>query len=165
MPKTFDNYASDLKDLIDQAREDILKGDQPAMKAAHQQLGDFIANSDDTIHGVIELDDVASNTMQDVTLARLDQSLVKNLSIRSADIERLIKAISGQIKVNNSAAAAIRLERVKALLDAGTTAVNELQKFADLVDTASPDGKKLARALADAVAAVVAVQKQIASEK
>jgi hypothetical protein len=163
MPKTFDDYASDLKGLIDEAREAILGGDQSAMKDAHGALGDFIANSDDTIHGVIELDNVASNTMQDVTLARLDQSLVKNLSARSADVERLIKTISGQSAVNNSAAASIRLERVKALLDAGTTAVNELKKFADTVDTSSASGDKLAKLLTDAIAAVTAVQKQIAT--
>ena len=161
MPKTFDDYADALKGLIDQAREAILSGDQPAMKAAHQRLGGFIADSDDTIHGVIELDEVASTTMQDVTLARLDQSLVKNLSKRSADIERLIKTISNQSAINNSAAAAIRLERVKAVLDAGTTVVNELQKFADTVDTSNPGGKKLAKCLDEAIAAVIAVQKQV----
>jgi hypothetical protein len=163
MPKTFDDYADDLKALVDQAREAILRGDQAAMKASHKKIGEFIAASDDTVDGVIELDDVASNTMQDVTLARLDQSLVKNLSKRSADIERLIKTISGQSTANNSAAATLRLQRAKALLDAGTTAVHELQKFAETVDTASPDGKKLAKALDDAITAVITVQKQIAS--
>ena len=163
MPKTFDDYADDLDDLIDKAREAILEGNLPAMKSAHQKLKEFSASSDDKIHGVIELDDVASSTMQDVTLARLDQSLVKNLSARSADIARLIKTFSDGSRVNNSAAASIRLERVKALLDAGTTAVTELKKFADSVDATDPEGKKLAKALADAIAAVVAVQKQIAS--
>ena len=161
MPKTFDDYADGLKTLMAQAREAILKDNDPAMKSAHNALGDFISDSDDNIHGVIELDDVASNAMRDVTLARLDQSLVKNLSERSADIERLIKTFSTQTAVNNSAASAIRLERVKAVIDASTTAVAELKKFADTVDTASPDGKKMAAALGDAIAAVLAVQKQI----
>lgn len=163
MAKTFDDYAEKLKSLIDEARESILDGDQSAMKAAHGELGAFIADSDDTIPGVIELDDVASHTMQDVTLARLDQSLVKNLSKRSADIERLIKSISSQSAINNSAAAAIRLERVKSLLNAGTTMVSELQKFAETVDSSTVDGKKLAEALAEAISAVSAVQKKIAS--
>ena len=83
------------------------------------------------------------------------------MSERSADIERLIKTFSTQTAVNNSAASAIRLERVKAVIDASTTAVAELKKFADTVDTASPDGKKMAAALGDAIAAVLAVQKQI----
>jgi hypothetical protein len=163
MPQTFDDYASNLKTLIDSAREAILEGDQGKMKAAHQDLGSFIANSDDSLHGVIELDDIASNTMRDITLARLDNALVTNLSERSADVERLIKTISTQSATNNSAAAALRLERVKALLDAGTNVISELKKFADTVDTSDPDGKKLAKALSEAVAAVTAVQKQVAS--
>ena len=164
MPKTFDDYADDLKTLVTQAREAILNGDDAKMKSAHNALGDFISDSDDNIHGVIELDDVASNAMRDVTLARLDQSLVKNLSERSADIERLIKTFSTQTAVNNSAASAIKLERVKSLLDASTTAVSELKKFADTVDATNPDGKKIAQALSDAIAAVLAVQKQIAGK-
>jgi hypothetical protein len=163
MPKNFDRYATDLEALVEKAREAILASDEPRMKSVHTDLAAFIADSDDRIDGVSELDDIASNTMRDVTLARLDRSLVRNLSERSADIARLVKTISSQATANNSAAAAIRLERAKALLDAGTTAVDELKKFADIVDTSSADGRKLAKSLGDAIAAVVAVQKQIAS--
>ena len=163
MPKNFDRYAADLETLVENAREAILASDEPRMKSVHTDLAAFIADSDDRIDGVSELDDIASNTMRDVTLARLDQSLVRNLSERSADIARLVKTIASQSSANNSAAAAIRLERAKALLDAGTTAVDELKKFAAIVDTSSPDGKKLAKSLGDAIAAVIAVQKQIAS--
>jgi hypothetical protein len=161
MPKNFDNYAADLEKLVEQAREAILAGNDPRMKTTHSGLAAFITDSDDRIDGVSELDDIASHTMRDVTLARLDQSLVKNLSERSADIARLVKTISSQSSANNSAAAALRLERAKALLDAGTTAVDELKKFADIVDTSTPDGKKLAKSLGDAIAAVLSVQKQI----
>jgi hypothetical protein len=163
MPKTFDNLAVDLEKLVEQAREAILTGDDARMKSSHGDLAEFIADSDDQIPGVIELDNVASNTMRDVTLARLDQSLVKNLSERSADVARLVKTFSSQSSANNSAASALRLERAKALLDAGTTAVAELKKFADTVDTSTLDGKKLSKALNDAISAVLAVQKQIAT--
>ena len=162
MPKTFDDYAADLKALVAEASEAILADNDPDMKSAHDELEDFISASDDNVHGVIELDTVATSTMRDLALARLEQSLGSNVSDRSADIARLIKTFSTQASVNNSAASAIKLERVKALLDASTTAVSELKKFADTVDTSNPDGKKIAKALGDAVAAVLAVQKQIA---
>ncbi len=42
-------------------------------------------------------------------------------------------------------------------------AVAELKKFADTVDTSTPDGNKLAKALTDAISSIVAVQKQIAA--
>ena len=163
MPKTFDNYAADLERLVGNAREAILAGDDTRMKAAHADMAAFIADSDDRIPGVIELDNIASNTIRDVTLARLDQSLVKNLSERSADIARLIKTISTQSTATNSAASALRLERAKALLDASTTAVDELKKFVDTVDGSTSDGQNLAKALNDAIVAVLAVQKQIAT--
>ena len=162
MPKDFDNYAAALEKIVEEAREAILANDNSAMKTAHNDLADFIADSDDRIDGVIELDDIASKAMRDLTLARLDQSLVKNLSERSADIARLVKTISSQSSTNNSTASALRLERAKALLDASTTAVDELNKFADIVDDSTADGKKLGKALDDAIAAVLAVQKQIA---
>lgn len=160
--KNFDDYAAELEKLVDAAREAILSGDVGRMKAAHAALGDFTSNSDDLIHGIIELDGVASQAMRDVTLARLDQSLVQNLSARSADIARLVKTFSSQSAVNNSAASALRLERIQAVLEAGTSAVAELRKLAEIVDTATADGKKLAGTLQDAIDAVVAVQKQIA---
>ena len=112
---------------------------------------------------MIELDNVASATMQDVTLARLDRSLVKNLAERSADIARLIKTFTKQSATNHSAASTLRLERAKAVVEAAITTVDELKKFGDLVDGSTPDGKKLAKAISDAIAAVSAVQKQIAS--
>lgn len=163
MPKTFDNYAADLETLVENAREAILAGADTRMKASHTNLAAFIAGSDDRVPGIIELDTIASNAMRDITLARLDQSLVKNLSERSADIARLIKTISTQSTATNSAASALRLERAKALLDASTMAVDALKKFADTVDSATSDGNNLAKALNDAIAAVLAVQKQIAT--
>jgi len=163
MPKNFDTYAADLEKIVEDAREAILAGNDSGMKTAHTDLAGFITDSDDRIDGVSELDDIASNTMRDVTLARLDQSLVKNLSERSADIVRLVKTISSQSSSNNSTASALRLERAKALLDASTTAVDELKKFADIVDDSTSDGKKLGKALDDAITAVLAVQKQIAT--
>ena len=161
MPKTFEDYAAELETRLEKSREAILVADDARMKASHADLRAFIEDSDDRLHGVTELDDIASNAMRDVTLARLDQSLVKNLSERSAEIARLIKTISNQSASNNSAASALRLERAKALLDASTTAVDELKKFTDTVDASTNDGKKLAKALNEAIAAVLAVQKQI----
>lgn len=163
MPTTFDDFATDLEKAVETAREAILAGNQARMKSAHSALADFIANSDDRIDGVIELDDIASKTMRDVTLARLDQALVQNLSERSAEIARLIKTISTQAASNSSAAATLRLERTKALLAASATAVDELKKFADTVDDSTADGKKLAKSLTDAIDAVLAVRKQIAA--
>ncbi len=162
MAKTFDQYAADLEKLMEKAREAVLASDDARMKASHGNLGTFIEDSDDRIAGVIELDDVASNAMRDVTLARLDRSLVQNLGERSADIARLVKTFSNQAAANNSAASALRLERAKTLLDAGTTAVDELKKFGDTVDKSNPDGRKLAKALNDAVSAMRDVQQQIA---
>lgn len=163
MPKTFEQYAADLETLVGTAREAILAGDDTRMKAAHADMAAFIATSDDRLPGVIELDDIASHTMRDLTLARLDQSLVRNLSERSADIARLIKTIATQATVTNSAASALRLERAQALVAASTTAVDELKKFADIIDRSSSDGKKLVKAVSEAIAAVLAVQKQIAT--
>jgi len=163
MANTFDDYAADLEKLVGNAREAILAGNDARMKAAHAALAGFIGDSDDRIPGVIELDDIASDAMRDVTLGRLDQALVKNLSERSADIARLTKTISTQSAVNDTAASALRFERAKALLGAATTAVDELKKFADTIDTSTADGKKLAKTLSDAVDAVLAVQKQVAT--
>lgn len=160
--KPFEEYAAELETLVDQAREAILSGDDARMKAAHPLLSAFTRNSDDLIHGVTELDAVAANAMRDVTLARLDRSLVQNLSARSAEISRLVKTFSTQSALNNSAASSLRLERVKAVLEAGTTAVAELKKLAEIIDTTTANGEKLGAALQEAIDAVVAVQKQIA---
>jgi hypothetical protein len=161
MPQSFDNLAEVLEKLLEGAREAVLGGKDNLMKASHRALGDFIAESDDRIPGVIELDNVASNAMRDVTLARLDQSLVKNLSDRSAEVAALVKAFTKQAAINSSEAAKVRLERVKAVLDAGTTVVAELRKLIDTVDTSNPDGKKLAKAITDAVDAVQDVHKSL----
>ena len=79
MPKTFEDYAAELETRLEKSREAILVADDARMKASHADLRAFIEDSDDRLHGVTELDDIASNAMRDVTLARLDQSLVKNL--------------------------------------------------------------------------------------
>ena len=162
MPQSFDTLAEELEKLLERARDTVLDGNNNAMKGSHRALADFIAETDDRISGVIELDTVASNAMRDVTLARLDQSLVKNLSDRSAEVAGLVKTFSNQAAVNNSEAAKLRLERVKAVLDAGTTVVAEFKKLADTVDTSNPDGKKLAKALNDAIGAVQDVHKSLA---
>lgn len=161
MAKTFEDYAEQLEKNLESARDAIIAGVDARMKACHAALRKFQEDSDDRITGVAELDEVAQNAMRDVTLARLDQSMVQNLSERSGEIANLIKRFSTQSAINSSAASALRLERVKALLDASTTAVDELKKFADTIDASTTDGKKLADALADAVSAVVKVQKQI----
>jgi hypothetical protein len=161
MAKTFETYAAELAKLIENAREAIIANDDGQMKACHRALGEFIASSSDTIVGVIELDNVASTAMRDLTLARLDRSLVGNLSERAADVARLVKAFRAGAAANASAASALRLERTKAVLDATTTAVDELKKLADVIDTADPDGRKLSKALADSIDAIVAVQRQL----
>jgi len=160
--KTFEDYARELENLVEAAREAIVADDLERIKAAHGALASFQCTSDDLIHGVSELDDVAANAMRDLTLARLDKALVKNLSDRSSDIAGLIKKFSTQAAVNDSVASALRLERTKSLLTAGVNVVAELKKFSDFVDTTGSDGKKLARALQDAIDAVAAVQKQVA---
>jgi len=161
MSHSFDTLGKEVERLLERARDAILGGKDGDMKASHRELADFIAGSDDRIPGVIELDTVATNAMRDVTLARLDQSLVKNLSDRSAEVAGLVKTFSNQAAVNNSEASKLRLERVKAVLDAGTTLVAEFNKLADGVDTSNPDGKKLAKALNDAIGAVQNVQKSL----
>lgn len=161
-PTTFDDFAADLEQRLEDARDACASGDQDEMKDAHASLAKFIAGSDDTVHGVIELDDVAADAMRDVTLARLDQSLVTELSKRSADVARLVKTFSTQSADNLSAASKLRLERAKAVVTTAIGFVDELKQLAAAVDDATADGAKLAKALQDAIAAVAAVQKRLA---
>lgn len=162
MAKTFEQYADDLEERLDGARDACAGGDLAAMKAAHADLADFIANSDDSIHGVIELDDVASNAMRDVTLARLDQSLVKDLSERSADVARLVKTFSTQSADNESAASKLRLERATAVVNTAIGFVDEMKQLAAAVDDGTAEGKKLVTMLKDAINAVATVQERLA---
>ncbi|HKE02213.1 MAG TPA: hypothetical protein VKE69_14440 [Planctomycetota bacterium] len=163
MAKTFDDYASDLEVLLGGAHDAMAARDDALMKAAHGDLAAFIAESNDLVPGVIELDDVASHSMRDITLVRLGKALDEDLDATSADLARLVKQFSNQAAVNDSAAAALRLERVKAVTDAAITAVDEMKKLRDAVDETTPDGKKLVKALRDAIDAVVAVQKAVAT--
>lgn len=160
--KTFDDYAADLEERLEAARVACASGSQTKMKAAHADLADFIATSDDTLHGVIELDDVASDAMRDVTLARLDQSLVKNLSERSADVARLVKTFSEGSADILSEASKLRLERVKAVATTAIGFVDQMKQLAASVDAATAEGKKLAQSIEDAIEAVAAVQKKLA---
>jgi hypothetical protein len=160
--KTFDDYAADLETRLDAARDACASGSQAKMKAAFADLADFIATSDDALHGVIELDDVASNAMRDVTLARLDQSLVRNLSDRSSDVARLVKTFSTQSADNLSEASKLRLERAKAVVTSAIGFVDQMKQLAASVDAATAEGKKLAQSIEDAIAAVAAVQKKLA---
>jgi len=159
---TFEDFAEDLEKRLDAARDACASGDDAAMKAAHADLAAFIAESDDALDGVIELDKVASSAMRDVTLARLDRSLVQNLSERSADVARLVKTFSKEASANLSAAGKLRLERVQAVMSSALTIVDQLKQLEATIDDTSADGAKLLAAVESAIAAVATVQKKLA---
>lgn len=159
--KTFDEYADALKSLLAGAEAAAAAGDRAEMEAAREGLEAFVEDSDDTVDGVLELDEVASKARRDVVLSLLRGAMVDDLAARTPEVSALIKKFAGAAEVNDSKAAAIRLERIRKVTGAAITLVDELKKFSDLNDDSSADGRRLAAALKTAIDAVQNLQKKL----
>lgn len=161
--KTFDQYADELKDVLDAAESAVRSTSEPKMARARDTLRAFVESSNDLVPGVIELDNVAANARRDIVLVLLGSALEADIGSRTDEVSRLVKRFSSQAATNNSQAAALRLERVRALTDASLLVVSELKKFNEQVDASTPDGRRIAKAIQSAIDAVSAVRAQVSA--
>lgn len=161
--KPFDDYADELQGLLSGAEAAVQSASEPKMAKARDALRVFVETSNDLVPGVIELDNVAANARRDLVLALLGSALETDIGKRTGEVSRLVKKFSSQAATNSSEAAALRLERARALTDASLVVVDELNKFSEHVDTGTPDGKRLAKAIQTAIGAVSAVRTQVSS--
>lgn len=140
--KTFTDFAASLHEILDEARTVLTDGTD--IEPVYNSLKGFIVDSDDTIDGVAELDLVARQAMRDLVVISIGHG-VAEIASRSADVAALEKKFSTQSAANNSIAAGLRLEKVKAVLDASTQTVASLKALSDTLPTATDaDAAKIA---------------------
>lgn len=140
--KTFSAFAAALHQILDDARTAIQ--DKTDIDSVYSDLKEFIVDSDDTIDGVAELDVVARQAMRDLVLDVVGSNLA-DIASRSADVAGLEKKFSTQSATNSSIAAGLRLEKVKAVIDASTQTVASLKALSDTLPTATDaDAVKIA---------------------
>lgn len=127
-------------------------GDLAAIDAVFHAFEDFIVDSDDAVEGVAELDGVARQAMRDLVVSDVANN-VAAIASRTADVAELEKRFSTQAGLNNSTAAKLRLERVRAVLDSSTQTIASLRALADSLPSAKEgDAKKIAQQIDDAIA-------------
>jgi adenine-specific DNA methylase len=151
---SFDDWKTSLRELLDDARKAVNANDDDAVDAVYGDLENFIVASDDTIAGVAELDRVARQTMRDLVVDAVQRN-VQAIADRTADVAELEKRFAKESAANNSIAAGLRLERVRAVLDASTQTIASLRALAEALPTATdPDAAKLEKQINDVIAAL-----------
>lgn len=149
---SFEDWKISLRELLDAARQAIRDEDEQAVEDAYGDLENFIVASDDTIPGVAELDRVARQTMRDLVVDAVNTN-VQTIADRTADVAELEKRFSKQSAANNSIAAGIRLERVRAVLDASTQSIASLRALAEVLPAATDaDAARLAKQINEVIA-------------
>ncbi len=157
--QSFDECAAALNRLLDRARKAIAAADDDAADAVFSSLRGFLVDSPDTIDGVKELDVVARQTMRDITVDVVSRS-VQSIVDRTADVARLQKQFAKQGATNNSIAAGLRLERVRAVLDSGAQTIAALKGLKDMLPA---DGDANIAKIAEQIDEVVAALSKLGS--
>ena len=151
---SFKDWKSSLRELLDLAREAIVTADDQAVEDVYRDLENYIVASDDTIPGVAELDLIARQTMRDLVVASVARN-VQAIADRTADVAELEKRFSKQSAINNSIAADLRLQRVRAVLDAGTQAITSLRALSESLPSATDtEAARLEKQITLAIAAL-----------
>jgi hypothetical protein len=151
---SFKDWKSSLRALLDLARAAIVDADDQAVEDVYRDLENYIIASDDTIPGVAELDLIARQTMRDLVVASVARN-VQAIADRTADVAELEKRFSKQSAVNNSIAADLRLQRVRAVLDAGTQAITSLRALSESLPSATDsEAARLEKQITLAIAAL-----------
>src|SRR5450432_2023196 len=150
--KTFSDWSQALHGILDDAQAVLKKGGD--IDSVFADLKQFIVDSDDTINGVAELDAVARQAMRDLVTNAVADSVADMVS-RSADVAGLEKTFSTQGASNNSIAAGLRLEKVRAVLDSSTQTIASLKALAETLPSATDkDAEKVAGQIEDVIDAL-----------
>lgn len=151
---SFEDWKNSLRELLDAARKAVAARDDRAVDDAFSDFENYIVASDDTIPGVAELDRVARQAMRDLVVDAVNSN-AQAIADRSADVAELEKRFSKQSAANNSIAAGIRLERVRAVLDSSTQTIASLRALAEALPSATDtDAAKLEKQINDVIAAL-----------
>jgi hypothetical protein len=151
--KGVDAWSAELKLLLQQAREAAQAASaQPRLDVAAFLAG-FIQESWPQTAEMDKLDALAQQTVNDLMLATIDERLGA-IASRTTDFVKLAKELDGAAAGAESAAASIRLEGVKNLIDSTTQTIASAKALAASLDESVQDEKKIADLVERTVAAV-----------
>lgn len=140
---TYEDWSGKLAELLDEAHDAIASGDVNKKLQAQRDLNEFIDNCASPIKGK-ELDDIASRAIGNIFEATLDQSMAE-MGRRTAELTALTKEISAVTDHANDTAAAIRLEKIRAVADAASQALDTVNSLKQQMSSKSPDKDKVAQ--------------------
>jgi hypothetical protein len=151
--KGVDAWLPELKQLLAEAGETAKQTDPaPRLKLA-QFLTGFIQESWPQTPEMDKLDDLARQTVNSLMLTDMDQRLGA-IASRTAAYAKLAKDIEAAAERNETAAASIRLQGIRQLIDATTQTIASARALAASLDSSKPGDKKIATLVEETVAAV-----------
>jgi len=151
--KGVDAWSEELKLLLAQAREAAQAASaQPRLDVAALLAG-FIQESWPQTAEMDKLDGLAQQTVNDLMLATIDERLGA-IASRTTDFVKLAKELNGAAAGAESAAASIRLEGVKSLIDSTTQTIASAKALAASLDESAQDEKKIVDLIERTITAV-----------
>lgn len=144
--KTYADWSGKLAELLDEAHDAIAAGDVNKKLEAQRALNEFIDNCASPVKGA-QLDDIASRAIGNIFEATLDQAM-KELGSRTAELTSLTKEVSAIADHVSETADALRLEKVRAVVDATSQALDAVKTLKQQLGSKQPDKQKVADSLA-----------------
>lgn len=163
--KSVSAWRSKLDELLRAARESAQEEDLDARLAVADRLTTFIVCNPLPVAGdpaTLEYDDMdrIAKEAHDALLLGTIQERVAGIMSRTAELATLRKSIDARAEANRQAAASIRLEKVRRVVDATTEAVTALKALQGHLESSDDvnDGAKVMALLKDVDKAITSIQ-------
>jgi hypothetical protein len=156
--KTYADWAGKLASLFADAHDAIAAGDVNQKLAAQRALNEFIDNCAAPVKSA-ELDDIASRAIGNIFEATLEQAM-QEMGNRVAELTALTKEVNAITDQANATASALRLEKVRAVVDATAQAMDTVKTLKTQLATPQPDPQKVAASIASLVEILQTVSTQ-----
>jgi len=161
--KSYEDWSGKLAQLLDQAHDAIAANDVNKKLEAQRALNEFIDNCASPVKGA-DLDDIASRAIGNIFEATLDQAM-KEMGSRTAELMALTKEIGAITDHANETAAAMRLEKVRAVVDAASKALDTVKALKQQLGDKQPDPQKVADSISGLLELLQKVYSQAADLK
>ncbi|MCX5722250.1 MAG: hypothetical protein NT179_09500 [Nitrospirae bacterium] len=147
---TYEDWASTLKDLLDNTRKALEKNDSVARGAAKRDLITFIDESPNWL--IRNLDDVADEAIKDLGKADINEAIT-GIENRTVELIRLTKSVQSIAEDAKDAASSLRLRKSRRVVDSSTNVVNAIKELRTELDSTGKD-KKLETLASTAIKAI-----------
>ncbi len=161
--KTYADWAGKLAALLAEAHDAIAAGDVNKKLEAQRALNEFIDNCAAPVKGA-QLDDIASRAIGNIFEATLDQAM-QELGNRTAELTSLTKEVGAISDHATATASAMRLEKVRAVVDATAQAVDTVNSLKQQLGANQPDAQKVTASIASLLEILQTISTQVGDLK